>query len=109
MVDPYLEATSLADLRVDASLFDLKEETERGGAHYMPMSQKRLDSLDKQPCKELLFECPRREDAPTWRPWWKLDAMMVQSGLQQQLFEAEDQENGCCALDTTQWQLRACV
>lgn len=52
-----LDACNLHDKGVDSCQFDLIEETNRGSMYFQPMSQERLDTLDKRPrFEELHFE-----------------------------------------------------
>ena len=54
-LDQRFESNMLCERGVDAVQIDLVDETFKGGVYFQPMSQERLDSLEKRPA---MYEIP---------------------------------------------------
>jgi hypothetical protein len=86
----------LSEIGVDASRFNLAEETLLGGKYFRPMSQKTLSTLSKRMEMSETGFWPDRGFPCTG------DAYMVQDILTEQITSSKD-DDGWKALDSTLW------
>ncbi len=103
LLDPHLDDTLLSDLSVDHIQIDLENETEQGGAYFLPMSQERIHSLNKRPEFAITFD-PEESTSV----WCYDDADAVHMVYRGQLCDSND-ETPWNACDATQWRFRLCV
>lgn len=98
----HFDASELYHQGVDSGQFNLVEETIRGSMYFQPISQERLDTLDKRPdFKEILFD--EDDGYPT-----EDDCYMIQKTINDQLcrsqYEPETEEDSRRAYEFTSWE-----
>lgn len=80
---------------------DLYEETARGGRHYLPMSQSKLESLDQRPDFFLRFSMDDHQ-------WNVGDASAILNAYTNQMFTTTG-DRRLCAWEETKWVPRVSV
>jgi hypothetical protein len=103
MLSVHLEDTLLYEMGVDHIQVDLEDETERGGPYFLPMSQERIDALNRRPEVDITFD----ED---WSSsvWCFSDAETVHLEFRNQLYSNID-ESAWKAWEGSHWQPRLYV
>jgi hypothetical protein len=85
-LDTHLKDTLLCDMGIDHIQVDLEDETERGGPYFLPMSQERINALNRRPEVDITID----EDWST-SMWNITDSHIVHFGFRSQLYESSDE------------------
>ncbi len=94
--NPHLDVAFLADMRIEVSFIDLHQETQDGGAYYLPMLQSRLDSLDQRPEFRISFSMDDFQ-------WNYSDGVILCGAFSQQLLGIHA-ETLSRAIEKTKWR-----
>lgn len=100
MLDAHLDDALLYELGVDHVQVDLEDETEQGGPYFLPMSQERMDNLDKRPELAITFD-----DEWSSSVWCYDDSDTVNMAYREQLYHSND-ETAWSACGATHWKYR---
>lgn len=95
MMNVHLDDTLLQEMGVDPLLIDLEEETERGGPYFLPLSQEKIDALNKRAGFCIEYDDPM--DTPIHN---FCDGDYVNSAFQSQLLFNND-ESSCAAYESS--------
>lgn len=99
-LDAHLDDALLYELGVDHVQVDLEDETEQGGPYFLPMSQERMDGLDKRPEFAITFD-----DEWSSSVWCYDDSDTVNMAYREQLYRSND-ETAWSACGATHWKYR---
>jgi hypothetical protein len=94
-LEPRMDESTLYEMGIDTTPYKLKEETEEGGMHFLPMSQTRLDTLEKRPLVRLSRWPRKRCSMPA--------AYDVHREIISQLLDSKD-EDLFRAYEYSQWE-----
>lgn len=100
MMNVHLENTLLCEMGIDSMQIDLEEETERGGPYFLPMSQERMDSLNKRPEFDITFD-----DEWSNSVWNFCDGDIINLEFRDQLTCSND-ESSWQAYEASHWRPR---
>jgi hypothetical protein len=103
MLNVHLEDTLLREMGVDPKQIDLEEETQRGGSYFLPMSQERMDSLNKRPEFSIVFD-----DEMSSSVWCFSDGDIINLAFRSQLLYNND-ESSWQAYEASHWRPRSYV
>jgi hypothetical protein len=97
-LNTHLKDNLLCEMGIDHIQVDLEDETERGGPYFLPMSQERMNALNRRPEVDIIID----EEWST-SMWDITDSHVVHFGFRSQLHENID-ESTWRAWEDSNWQ-----
>jgi hypothetical protein len=94
----HLDDTLLCDMSIDHIQVDLEVETRRGGPYFLPMSQERINALNKGPNVDITMEEGWSDSV-----WSLSESYQVHFGFRSQLYDNID-ETVWQAWENSHWQ-----
>lgn len=97
-----IDANELYDQGVDSCQFSLVEETKWGSTYFQPMSQERVNTLDKRPdFEEIPFHKKDRWPSEDDAHWVRV---AITDQLRRQNDEPKEVEDLWSAIESTSWE-----